>query len=598
MGADSAVDAWWPANPVSRSRPSGAAPLPQRRARTGLRAVPGPSRYGIRVVARGRVLFCPEAPTAVVRIERGACVRAVDARHASPGTIFLDGAAQGEPFADPVRGVYNLDHHEGCVRAFTLSTCEQAMVLLLRGLDLRKREWTLLANDADLDAVLAIWVLLNHHRLSAADGAARAEIMPLLRLEGAIDAHGLALQELCALPPTLLDETQRRMERLRDCERSLRATGRWQKLDLLEYVCERLEQIDALVYPQDAFADLVEVEELGRLELLQGSVAVACRARVGIYEVERQLGRFHGPRLGLVVLRQREGVYTLRQLDPALPASLESLYAHLNRIDPAVRSGAAERRWGGSAEIGGSPRAGGTQLPLAEILAACRHVYARPTLGRRLSIIAMACATALAVPAAALGAAASGALQRPAGLAFALALALLAAGCFALAARGATRLHGWRRPAGLAWLAALPFAVVGGLAGGAWIPALPPSTPLRDVLLATGLSALGAELLFRGFLHGRLWRCATPRPLGAAWLSPPAWLAALLYAAVATALAVSGATLPSPLPGVAQPALAGGGALLLGLAAGAARERSGSILPALALHAVSAAAVLAAATSW
>lgn len=597
MGADSTSGTWRNAKSLTRSHASGAASISQWRTRPALRALPSAPRYGIREDARGRVLFCPEAPTVCVRIERGACVRAAEARHAAPGTIFLDGAAQGEPFVDPVRGVYNLDHHEGCVRAFTLSTCEQAMVLLLRGLDLRRREWTVIANDADLDAVLAIWVLLNHHRLGAADGAARAEIMPLLRLEGAIDAHGFGMQELCALPPALLDETQRRMERLRDYERSLRATSRWQKLDLLEYVRERLEQIDALVYPQDAFVDLVEVEELGRIELLQGSVAVACRARVGIYEVEQQLGRFHGPRLGLLVLRQREGVYTLRQLDPALPAGLEALYAHLNRIDPAVRAGAAEQRWGGSAEIGGSPRAGGTQLPLAEILAACHHVYARPTLGQRLAIAGLACGTAFAVPAAALGAAELWPLDLPAGLLFGVALALLAAGCFALAARGATRLHGWRRPAGLAWLAALPFAVAGALAGGAWVPSMPASTPLRDALLATGLAALGAELLFRGFLHGRLWRCAAPRPLGAAWLSPPSWLAALLYAAVATALWASGATLPSPLPGAAQPAVVAGGALLLGLAAGAARERSGSVLPAFALHAIAAAAALLATVS-
>ena len=107
------------------------------------------------------------------------------------------------------------------------------------------------------------------------------------------------------------------MERLRDCEHGLRAAGRWEKADLLEYTRERLEQIDAFIYPQDAFADLVEVEELGRTALADDSVALACRAHVGIYEVERQLARFHGPRLGLLVLRQREGVYTLRQTDPA-----------------------------------------------------------------------------------------------------------------------------------------------------------------------------------------------------------------------------------------------------------------------------------------
>jgi len=43
--------------------------------------------------------------------------------------------------------VFNLDHHEGVIRRFTLSACEQAMILVLRGLDLRERPWTILANQ-------------------------------------------------------------------------------------------------------------------------------------------------------------------------------------------------------------------------------------------------------------------------------------------------------------------------------------------------------------------------------------------------------------------------------------------------------------------
>jgi hypothetical protein len=143
----------------------------------------------------GAVLACIEAPTVRVRVRQGRSVTAAAARAAAPGSLFLDGAAQGPPFLDPKREVYNLDHHEGCVRAFTLATCEQAMVLLRKGLDLRRRDWTVHANDADLDTVLAIWVLLNHIRLADERTLARARIMPLLRLEGAIDALGLEMQD-------------------------------------------------------------------------------------------------------------------------------------------------------------------------------------------------------------------------------------------------------------------------------------------------------------------------------------------------------------------------------------------------------------------
>jgi len=595
MGFDSVVQARLRA-PRAQAWTAVASQAPMQLARASVRALHPAQRYQIREDAGARTLVCVEAPTLAVRIERGRCVRASEARHAPPGTIFLDGAAECEPFADPVRGVYNLDHHEGCVRAFTLSPCEQAMVLLLRGLDLRKREWIVLANDADLDVVLAIWVLLNHHRLAAGDGAARAEILPLLRLEGAIDAHGLAFQEFCALPPGLLDETRRRMERLRDCERGLRAAGRWQKVDLLEYTRERLEQIDALVYPQDAFADLVEIEELGRVPLVNSSVALACRAHVGIYEVERQLARFHGPRLGLLVLRQREGVYTLRQTDPALPANLEALYAHLNRIDSAVRARQADRRWGGSGEIGGSPRTGGSKLTFEAILAACRHVYARPPLMHRLAEGALACAVAVAVPFAALAAAhAPGGPGAAMGaLALGLAFTLLAACCFGLSEQRVRGLQGWRRPAGLRWLGALPFALVGAFAGGVWVPPAEAGAPLSQVALASLLCAGGAELLFRGFLQGRLTACAAPRAPGSGTLAPPVLLSGLLYAAVGGTLAALGAIAPSPFAATG-PALAAGGALLFGLAAGASRESSGSVAAPFALHVLGAAALLAAA---
>jgi len=384
------------------------------------------------------------------------------------------------------------------------------------------------------------------------------------------------------------------MERLRDCERGLRAAGRWEKVDLLEYTRERLEQIDAFVYPQGAFEDLVEIEELGRMPLKNSSVALACRAHVGIYEVERQLARFHGPRLGVLVLRQREGVYTLRQTDPALPVSLETLYAHLNRIDPAARAAQADRRWGGSDEIGGSPRAGGTKLTHEAILAACRHVFARPPLLRRLADGGMACAVAAATPFAALAATLAPAwLGAPTGaLAFGLALALLGACCFAQAERRVRGLQGWRRPAGLGWLGALPFALAGALAGGVWIPAAATDVPLTQVAFASLLCACGAELLFRGYLHGRLSAAFAPRAPGSATLAAPVLLSALLYAAVGAALSTLGALSPSPLTAT-DPSLAVGGALIFGLAAGAARESSGSVAAPLALHALASACLLA-----
>ena len=99
-----------------------------------------PDRYRVARDGSGLLLTCVEAPTVTVRIRHGVTATVAAARGAAPGSIFLDGAAHGAPFADTQREVYNLDHHEGCVRAFTLATCEQAMVLIRKGLDLRRRD--------------------------------------------------------------------------------------------------------------------------------------------------------------------------------------------------------------------------------------------------------------------------------------------------------------------------------------------------------------------------------------------------------------------------------------------------------------------------
>jgi hypothetical protein len=161
-----------------------------------------PVRYQVKEDESGRYLTCVEASNIFVRIDKTLSVSASAARKYPKGTIFLDGAAKGEPFMDSSRGVYNLDHHEGCVRSFTLSTCEQAMIVIRRGLDLDGERWTVWANDPDLDTVLAIWLLLNHRRINEEGSSARKKIMPIVRLQGVIDAHGFELKELTAFRTT------------------------------------------------------------------------------------------------------------------------------------------------------------------------------------------------------------------------------------------------------------------------------------------------------------------------------------------------------------------------------------------------------------
>jgi hypothetical protein len=559
---------------------------------------PASARYRIREDPDGRVLVCSEAPTLRVRIERAVTTTAAAARGAPPGTIFVDGAAQGEPFVDPQRAVYNLDHHEGCVRAFTLAACEQAMVLIRKGLDLRKRDWTIVANDVDLDALLAIWVLLNHHRLSGPDPRTRAAVMPLVRLEGVIDAHGLELVDLAALPAELLQETRRSLERLGGREQALKATGLWQRIDPLEYAVDRLGALDARIYPPDQFEDVAEIEELARFELCAGSVGVICRAKEGIYEVEQQLRRFHGDRLGLLVLQKGPSEYALRQVDPTLPVGLDEVYQLLNLIDPASGGSLAANRWGGSNEIGGSPRTTGTGLDLSRLAEVCRQAYQRSSLSARLARVAWVAfgsSAALALALAAIPAARGlerqlGAIARQPALWFAATLGLFCACFLGLIARRNPGIFGLRRPTGRGAWWWLPLAALGAALGGVWTPpgALahpgPPGAAWL-ALLAFPLLPLGAEVLFRGLVHGGLaWAFPIQRAGGPLFVSWPALVCGTLYAPWALVLsAASVLSVPAASSAWNAPVW---GSLLFGVTCAMARERSESLLLPVLFHAL------------
>jgi membrane protease YdiL (CAAX protease family) len=237
-----------------------------------------------------------------------------------------------------------------------------------------------------------------------------------------------------------------------------------------------------------------------------------------------------------------------------------------------------------------------------QILEACRRACAPHSRRQRAAGVVRATLSAapligLALLAGAI-AAAFGFTAPPSG--FAVALTAITAPALALRGRHARGVYGLRWPRGTGWISAIPFAVVAGLAGGAW-----PAERAWMQEQGGGVAALawltapvGAELLFRGLLHGRLvWEFGPTRirRRGREPLSPPVLLSALLYAGTAAALGNLGSPLAAELPMLAPEPLAVCGAGVLGLAAGLARERSESVLAAIAVHA-SAAAALAAVT--
>ena len=338
---------------------------------------PRPKRY--QVITRGDEAFavvCSNASNLFLEVERGLSVSESARKKMPSRTIYLDGVYTGPPFYDNKARHYSLDHHSGCVRAFTLATCEQAVVMLLQGLPLTTGEWTVYVNEPDLDSLLAAWVLLNHADLLRNDQELLRLAMPLIRVEGVIDAHGLGFSVLSGLPREEYDRLKGELDQLMEQERQLKKAGAWATMDLFQYTRDMLEAIDQLIIPDEHLERLSEVEELARVEVMGQKLAILCSSRLGIYEVEEQLKARYDNRLAIIVLDAGEGRFTVRQPDPFFEEGLAPLYKVLNHKDPAVASaGEEESRWGGSDEIGGSPRPGGSQLTHEQILEMVKGVY-------------------------------------------------------------------------------------------------------------------------------------------------------------------------------------------------------------------------------
>ncbi len=324
-----------------------------------------------RVVERDgrRFVRSRNAPNIELHIERGLSVDAGGRKRFGEQAIFLDGVYTGAPFCDNEARQYSLDHHADCVRTFTLATCEQAAVMLLQGLPLSTGSWTLWINDPDLDSMLAAWVLMNHVELLRDERALLRHAMPAIRLEGVIDGHGTDREILTALPPDALAAARAQVDRLMAAEREVKTSGKWAEIDFADYACEHLGRIDAELLPDSAVDALMELEELGRATLVNDRIAVLLESSLGIYAVEERLKERYGASLGVIVLRIGEDRYTLRLVDAFLPKDLEAVYAALNRADPRARSrGKSPNLWGGSSDIGGSPRETGTGLDGQAIL--------------------------------------------------------------------------------------------------------------------------------------------------------------------------------------------------------------------------------------
>jgi len=565
-----------------------------------------PDRYAIKGGGTDRVLTCLEAPNLQVIVKSGLTVTASAARKAPAGTIYLDGVAQTTPFLDHEKKVYNLDHHDGCVRTFTLATCEQALIMCVKGLDLQEREWKIFANEPDLDAILSIWIILNNKRINNREAINRRSLFALVRLEGIIDSLGLEMRELSGFPEDLLKKLMRVIDRLRAEELELKKAGEWSGTDFLDYTLGILRKLDQFLIRQGELDDFKGVEELARIELTNNRIAVVVESDLGIYELEPHLAKLYGNRLGWVALRRGEKDYTLRQMDLFMPVNLEDVYQRLNFMDPAVKGRLNVNRWGGSGDIGGSPRSTGTRLAPAQIVSACRDVIDKRSDIRHLKRFLTSAVLAALILVAAMATAQNWQpahwLERE-GLAawardplFGYYFALLVLTVIILGVMAIRRpwQFGIILPTGKDWVRLLPLAVVCGLSDLLPVPGktLFAADPLAAWAIALVLIPLSMELLFRSLVHGMMAQLATIQDCESRWFfSGPTIGSSLLYTAAVSVQMVMMPINPSPQTLVFMIQFAAVAAIF-GLCAGMIRERSHSILPAWFFHAAAAATLI------
>jgi len=523
-----------------------------------------------------------------------------EAREFGERVILLDGAGRFGPLIDNKNRLYNLDHHEGCERTFTLATCEQALLLVHSGLDLGEGDWTVFANEPDLDTILALWCLLNYQRVPSLRPEARDVLLPLIRLEGAIDSNGTELASVCGLPRRALADAQEHVDELLVAEVALRQSGEWLKTDLHEYVVDRLAAVDQIVYEASDFLEYRRIDEVfGHVELGGGRVAVACRDEDGIYEVEQRLKARWGDQLALIALEKERGHYTLRRTSTLSDIDLERAYETLNTLDPKVDGRPPGKRWGGSNQIGGSPRDSGTGLAPMEILRTLQLAFEERTpiqVARRIAWLAVF-GVALAGCASVAGLAwnwwpgtVPRSLLEPIRIATLAGVATLFAWPIARSlSRRRTWLFGWRRPAGTDWLGLAPLAMLAAIPARAWVPqeATADASFLAAAGLAIALCALATETCFRGVAHGVLLLDSKLQHVAGPWqLSRAAVVSTALYVLLTTGLSAMW-ILASPAPWVplgAEIAIVALAATVGGLALATIRERSLSLWPGVLLQ--------------
>lgn len=284
-----------------------------------------------------------------------------DAAHPS-NVLYLDGAARG-PLYDKKRGIYSLDHHEDCIRQITNSTCVQGMNLA-RTQIVQAVGNTIVGNDPDGDTVFGGWGLLNAD-LIAHDDRVFSRVQPLFIVEGMIDANGFGYEELTGLPAQAISEARKRIKWLIEEEHELKARGRWNTVDFVDFTEAALRKVDRYALFQDSLDVPVDMNVHEKYDLQNGqSLHYVEAPHSGIYEVENTILNHRGEKdCACIVFHDGKAKWTYKltgfvnemDLTPVIArltaAELETKLAQNIADEKMLKTG-----WGGGGTIMGQPR--------------------------------------------------------------------------------------------------------------------------------------------------------------------------------------------------------------------------------------------------
>ena len=281
-----------------------------------------------------------------------------------PFSIALDGYVAGEPFlAVNDKGPYrNFNHHEAVDRSCTSATCEQVRRAIALGLyDLYKGERgpraTLWANDCDQDVCLATWILFNPSR------ASEPWVRTLSYIEDLLDmsSGGFPMPD----ERDLLGEIRWVFEPYTGNRHRLAELGEEGMHDIIQESHTRIERflngeskITPLLgdYREIGGGDGWVLVEIDHQHARQKMVEANIKAAVELYAQKDDHYMY-------AIWRRSEYIVNfpileiLRQLNIA------------EGFDPEGVTG-----WGGSENVGGSPRGVGSKLTPSEVEAVVREV--------------------------------------------------------------------------------------------------------------------------------------------------------------------------------------------------------------------------------